>query len=116
MKTGIELIAEERTRQIEVKKYDENHDEEHNSLQLSSAAACCIVSAQNKILEADHYPCFDGTPKSRFQINTSEGKWVDGFPWPEHDKRNKHSEIKSLIIAGALIAAEIDRLQTKGVI
>lgn len=39
-------------------------------------------------------------------------KWVDPWPWDvAWDKRYKHDRLKQLAIAGALIAAEIDRLE-----
>lgn len=119
-KTGIELIAEERKRQIEVEGWDNLHDEDHDLMQLSGAAGCYIANALNK---------WHGKEKTRFQwyrepevdifVNSgdrgdrtlSKGKWVDGWPWEnEWDKREKHDKIRSLVIAGALIAAELDRL------
>ena len=84
-KTGIELIAQERARQIEKEGWSPEHDAQHKNGELAQAAACYAL---NKL----------PVPKLK-------------FPWPEHwDKRKKHDRKKSLIIAGALIAAELDRL------
>lgn len=40
MKSGIELIAEERKRQVEVEGWDESHDDNHDEGQLAIAAGC----------------------------------------------------------------------------
>ncbi len=113
MKTAIELITEERQRQIEKEGFTKEHDREHDTLQLSAAAAAYITSAHNKwIYENTHT---DQKITTRFQVKyESMGgiKWVDGFPFSDDfDKRKKHDTLKSLIIAGALLVAEIDRLQ-----
>lgn len=119
-KTGIELIAEERQRQIEVEGYDKKHDSGHTDMELAGAAACYISGAINK-----DYPKF-----SRFQVHKQaeshcmvnsddrgdrrlrKAGWYDGWPWGEDDwfddKRDKHDKINLLKIAGAFIAAQID--------
>lgn len=85
-KTGIELIAEERKRQIEKEGWSPEHDDQHKNGELAQAAAC-------------------------YAINKLPVPARLSFPWPQHwDKRKKHDRKKSLIIAGALIAAELDRL------
>lgn len=43
MKTGIELISEERQRQINVEGWTAEHDSEHVNNELALAAACYIV-------------------------------------------------------------------------
>lgn len=85
MKTGIELIAEERARQIAVEGWTASHDDEHKSAALAIHAAilCCEGTDAEVNDSADH------------------GDW--GLL--------RHPRIKQLYIAGALIAAEIDRLQ-----
>ena len=115
MKSGVELIAEERQRQIEVEGWNNLHDSDHDNMQLSGAAACYVANAINK----DY-----GEEKSRFEVYVSEsnkmffgeerGGWQDGWPWEgKWDKRKKHDCIRSLVIAGALIAAELDRLNNE---
>lgn len=113
MKSGIELIAEERQRQIEIEGWTDAHDKQHDGGELSAAAACYAVNKhEQKIRVQIHLPA-----ESDFFVNDGdrgdrrlrpEG-WYDGFPF-EQDKRDKHDRIKSLQIAGGLIAAEIDRL------
>lgn len=124
MKTGVKLIAEERKRQIEVEKWDYSHDADYAQGELIGAAACYAVNALNK----------DGH-KARVQIhlkaetsieagNTGDrgdrqlrkAGWYDAWPWSNSwDKREKHDKMRSLVIAGALIAAEIDRLNASQV-
>ncbi|HLD89410.1 MAG TPA: hypothetical protein VI911_00060 [Patescibacteria group bacterium] len=88
MKTGIELIAIERQEQIEKHGFDKDHDEEMINGELIDAAVYLLTGEINYL------------PKSW------DEKWHLKF-------RSKFSnEIESLKVAGALIAAEIDRIQT----
>lgn len=115
MRTGIELIIIERQRQIQSEGWDESHDDMHTAMQLSAAAACYIANAHNKEFK-DHTHNEKGLDCARFQIrNVSDvpaGNWEKGWPFDEEwDKREKHDAKRSLVIAGALIAAELDRMQ-----
>ena len=129
MKTGIELIAEERKRPVEVEGWTNLHDDDYDAMQLSGAAGCYIANAINKFYEGDLYT---QKKRARFQYNydpeigslvnsgdrgdrqLDKGGWKDGWPWSKDwDKRKKHDQMRSLVIAGALIAAEIDRLQNQ---
>jgi hypothetical protein len=110
--TGAELIAGERQRQIEKEGWTADHDDEHKDGELAIAAACYAAPYSIKADVCRLIPCscreaccehFGGTIEKR--------GWQDPWPWSEGwDKRGKHSRIKSLAVAGALIAAEIDRL------
>ena len=84
-KTGIELISEERQEQIEKHGWDLKHDELYTNEELLKAALFCI---NQKIFE---WPFF----------------WTMKF----RTKICNKSRIDQLKVAGALIAAEIDRLQ-----
>ncbi len=96
--TGSELIAEERQRQISKEGYDACHDDEHDQSELA-LAACSYASP---------YPLLFKKPHLERDV------WADTWIWSScDDKRAKHSRIRQLAIAGALIAAEIDRLQRK---
>lgn len=102
MGDGVSIIAAERQRQVEVEGYRFAHDDQHDEGELAIAAACYAASSANSQLFIDSTG--DG------QVRESGGM-VD--PWPfekELDKRLKHNRIKKLAIAGALIAAELDRL------
>ncbi|MFV0587517.1 hypothetical protein [Bacteroides reticulotermitis] len=91
MKTGIELIADERNRQIEVEGWTLAHDNEHAIGELANAASCyaMIPDLRPSSLPPAHWP------------------WLDWW------KPTPSDRIKELAKAGALIAAEIDRLQRK---
>ncbi len=89
MKTGIELIAEERQHQIQ-KGYDLAHDKEHNGRELSMVASTIISPDQ----------------ESAPWIGSFPADWEEDAAWKLVNKPYK----ERLIIAGALIAAELDRL------
>lgn len=92
MKTGIEIITEERKRQVDEEGYTARHDIEENELgQLAFAAAA--------------YAC---PPEA----NKATGlKRTHLFPWDSRTWSPSDDRIRELAKAGALIAAEIDRLQ-----
>lgn len=123
MKTGIELIAEERQRQIEVEGWNNVHDSDHDAMQMTGAAACYAANAINKQGKGPLARFqYNFPPELNFLVNNGDrgdrkvddGGWKDGWPWDvRYDKREKRDAQRSLVIAGALIAAEIDRLQNK---
>lgn len=87
---GVERIAAERRRQIETEGWTPEHDDRHEHGELAIAAACYALHGI--------YP-------------SSLPVW----PWAKKwDKRSKHGRVRRLEIAGALIAAEIDRLERAG--
>jgi len=114
--TGIELVAAERRRQIEAEGWSAEHDDEHDKGELVDAAICYAANKRNG-------PCWFrrhrgvAVREARLSLSIVNGvdspAWADPYwPWPEKcDKREKHDRLRSLAIAGALIAAEIDRLQ-----
>jgi len=92
--TGVELIAAERQRQMEVEGWTPEHDDVHDRGELAIAAACYAV---------------EGTDANVTHPDVDE-EGDDYWPWgAQYDKRRKHDNLRRLIIAGALIAAEIDR-------
>ncbi len=112
--TGIELIQRERARQVSEEGWTPEHDDDHADGSLALAAACYA------------------TPVLLFEQNAFAGglSFVDPWPWGSHDKRfaygdrrdnrgnilpdpstyNDEERLDLLVKAGALIAAEIDRL------
>lgn len=91
MKTAIELIADERQRQIEKEGWTPEHDDAHELDQMARASACYALPEYVRINVM-------GTPT----FWPWDSKW-----WkPTPDDR-----IKELTKAGALIVAEIERLQ-----
>lgn len=95
MKTGIELIAEERQRQIEKEGYTSEHDDAHSPEEFTMAA---ISYALPEWLRWTYKGDCEWWP---FEIETFR---------PSPDNR-----VRELVKAGALIAAEIDRIQRTGI-
>lgn len=109
-KTGIELIAEERKRQIEKLGYDADHDEMESAFQLSAAAAMYIAEAMNKDFK-DHTHYDNMGSCARFQIREIDTrKWKEQWPWDDRNGLQKSDIKECLITAGALIAAQLDCL------
>ena len=113
MKTGIKLIADERERQILKEGWTEDHDDQHTDGSLAMAASLYAAPHEN-LLRVDFCETCDSPHVS------DPWPWLDNVGSPRGgsrryihawDKREKHSRIRRLEIAGALIAAEIDRLQ-----
>lgn len=111
MKTGIELIAEERQRQISIEGYDVNHDSQHDFRELTSAAStyidAAILTAKSKeIGNSDEASISWHKDNEPFEWNYLKLGW----PW-EEESFKPTTPLEDLIKAGALIAAAIDRLQ-----
>lgn len=98
MKTGIELIAAERARQISVEGWTAEHDDNHSRQELALAAATYATPS----------PCRRIGPAAMMQAHCVPDTWPWSAQWwkPKHDDR-----VRELVKAGALIVAEIDRLQ-----
>jgi hypothetical protein len=96
MTTALSALADvvtERRRQIEVEDWTPAHDDEHRNGELSAAAACYVLRATNN-MSADPIGLSD--PPA----------W-----WPWDFKWWKPKDVRSnLVRAGALILAEIERL------
>ena len=95
--TGIERIAAERTRQIDVEGWTPEHDDGHGGGDLSGAASDYANLASQIAFEgsADFYDC---------------GHVPASWPWDPKWWKPSEDPIRNLEKAGALIAAEIDRL------
>ena len=91
MKTGIELIAEERQRQIEVEGWTKEHDAKNIDDELAIVASLYAL------------------PSGKREI-TVRARWPEMWAY-EWWKPSPDNRIRELQKAGALIAAEIDRLQ-----
>ena len=88
--SGADLIAAERQRQIGVEGWTPEHDAEHDHGELIAAGVCYAMAADP-----------DGAG------DTAEDWW----PWEESWWKPSNDPVRNLVRAGALIAAEIDRLQ-----
>lgn len=92
--TGADLIAAERRRQIEAEGWTPEHDDEHDGCELTQAAVAYAFQAVDQVNGA----C-----------------WPDEiglfWPWDRSWWKSSDDPIRNLVKAGALIAAEIDRLK-----
>jgi hypothetical protein len=92
MTRAIKLIEQERNRQINQENFDASHDDQQTNGGLAIAAACYAIAE-------DH--------RENYRDNSIPSFW----PWQENAfKPSPDNRIKELTKAGALIAAEIDRL------
>ena len=96
MKTGVELITEERARQVDVEKWTIAHDATHLQHQLAFAAVAYALPAG-----------YRGKKYENGKTNIPRD-WPWERCWWKPDPCNRVHELTK---AGALIAAEIDRLQ-----
>ena len=93
METGVELITIERKRQIEQEGWTVEHDRKQVNDELAIVASIYALPPY----------CRDITLRARFPETWSYEWWK---PTPE-------DRVRELVKAGALIAAEIDRLNYK---
>lgn len=109
IKTGIELIAEERERQVSQEGYTPEHDDRHLGGELADAAAVYADAAGAMARGASPTDFFDPNDEDAFNTYLDG----DGPEWPFEPKDLKLSPdpVRNLVKAGALIAAEIDRLR-----
>lgn len=109
---GAERIMAERARQIGAEGYDSSHDAEHHKGELAMAAAC--YAAPVPIFAEVDVPRSCDCREAfcpHLNIGTTKG-FRDPWPWDEaYDKRRHHNRDRQLEIAGALIAAELDRIE-----
>ena len=115
--SGVELIAAERVRQLEDLGYTPEHDAEHHEHDLAFAAACYAAPIPIYIIRVHQETAWT----SKDGKAHGDVSWVE--PWPGWKRRERVVEdgsiplqdrIDELTKAGALIAAEIDRLQAEG--
>jgi len=96
--TGVGLIAAERQRQIEKEGWDAEHDDDHDGEQLAFAAVCYALPKRSMSLNYG---------LAEIGVEITDLFW----PWDEEWwKPTPKNRIRELEKAGALIAAEIDRL------
>ena len=87
---GVTLISKERARQVEEEGWTIRHDNQHVSKELAMAGACYA---------------FDYAGNGKGILPSTDWPWHEDW-W----KPTPNNPIKQLVKAGALIAAEIDRL------
>ncbi len=90
---GIDLIVAERQRQIEQEGFTDDHDLQHTDGSLGQAAAFYAYPPDrliSKVVESYAWP------------KTWDARWM---------KKDLKSRKRQLAVAGALCAAEIDRIE-----
>lgn len=92
IKTGIDYIKNERIRQIKQEGWSLKHDQTYTSQELARAA------------------CYYAVPPHQHQIR--EAIWPER--WDKKWKKPSNDRVRELSKAGALIAAEIDRINKVG--
>jgi hypothetical protein len=97
--TGIEMIAVERNRQISVEGYTPEHDDNHDMGELALAAALYAIPYEahvgsERLIKQDDF----------IGLHIALETGCNFFVNPEPDN------MRRLVKAGALIAAELDRL------
>lgn len=89
-------VLAERRRQVEVKGWTPEHDDEHDTGELAAAGAAYTVAAADEL-----YPLSLGDGNYRENCPPC---WPAGWPWKPDDPR------RMLVKGAALILAEIERL------
>lgn len=101
--TGTELIAEERKRQIAIEGWTPEHDDAHVNGEMPAAASTYTLLVCDQVYPEQYIS---------FPMQCQRRKDA-GWPWDEEWWKPSPDPIRNLVKAGALIAAEIDRLQRK---
>lgn len=98
---GVALIGSERQRQMADEGWDADHDDRHTHDELARAAACYALPYGDRELSI-----------LRHKVWWYFWPWPDGFkPLVRPGQDNVDERIRELTKAGALCAAEIDRLE-----
>lgn len=91
--SGVDLIAAERERQVAAEGWTPEHDDTHTHHELARAGAA--------------YALYGGFGK--MPVDVRDLVW----PWEPESFKPSRDRLRDLAKAGALIAAEIDRLQRR---
>ena len=117
---GIELIAAERRRQIAEESWTPEHDDEHQACELAMAAVCYATpdllfvkhERANSTIYSDPWPWEGKWDKRGKYGDCRDGGKHEGANFSPNPGSYNEAERKDLLVkAGALIAAEIDRLE-----
>ena len=98
---GVRRIAAERQRQIEEEGWTAEHDSEHTLGEMAIAAACYA-----SITASPDFEGYVANPYISGRLPPPEA-----WPWSRKWWKPSADPIRNLAKAGALIAAEIDRLE-----
>ena len=115
MSDGLKYIGVERLRQIEEEGWTPEHDDEHFDGSMAMAAACYASTSRlyslrhfaNGYTYDDPWP-WEGKWDKRYRVGEVRNNPGNRLPDPSSYTRTERLNL--LVKAGALIAAEIDRL------
>jgi hypothetical protein len=93
--SGASMIDQERNRQIYEENWSAEHDDSHRLAEMTLAALSYASLAASQMRNP------------RYSLGVQLGLW----PWSSDWWKPSKDPIRNLVKAGALIAAEIDRLQ-----
>lgn len=116
MSDGIQLISSERARQVSEEGWTPEHDDEHANGSLAMAAACYATPVRlfekkayaKGVAYEDPWPWPATGADKRFSYG--ERRENRGNVVPDPETYTDEERIDLLVKAGALIAAEVDRL------
>lgn len=99
---GIDVITQERNEQLNEHSYDPSHDDIHRKGEMMKAAECYLVLAEHQVNQRTAFAAkmMDEVPKN--------------WPWEPMDWHPSIIVKNNLRKAGALIAAEWDRVDRAG--
>lgn len=97
MKSGIELITEERQCQIEKEGYTVEHDDDHINGELALAARCYRFAASDI--------------ESGLSVEEVTSNYHRQWPWEVQWFKVSPDLVRNLVKSGALMLAEIERLK-----
>lgn len=100
MSEGIRMIADERKRQVESEGWTLEHDAEHVRGELADASIAYAKRASMQVFSGDNF--------FGYRRNIIPSDWP--YEWDKDYWKPSPDPIRNLIKAGALIAAEIDRI------
>ena len=101
---GVGLIWDERIRQLLFEGWTAEHDDQHDFQELLKAAVCYIDYAMLVNLQGH---------SEEIYTKDDPAPWKKIWPWDTAWFKPSDDPIRNLVKAGALIAAEIDRLKRK---
>ncbi len=97
---GTTMITAERKRQVEKEKWLPSYDDEHNPADLASAGISYALDAVSRLTDKPEHKKEDLEYSAKLY-----------WPWEEKYWKPTKDIVRQLVKAGALIAAEIDRIE-----
>ena len=100
---GVQIVLDERKRQIRFERFDSEHDDRHRDGELGRAALCYERAPDARKM----IPRTDGPTANVFEV-------PEAWPWEPRWWKPSADRIRDLAKAGALYMAESERLRRDG--